>query len=112
MKPLEAIERVHAALTGLARALETGQPDQVLEAEQPLAEAAGALATFDRAALTDPVHLRARLLETRLALARCRALGDTSAGLIGAMYPAETSYGPTGHRRLRTAPSPTVNSQV
>jgi hypothetical protein len=112
MKTLDALERVRTALTGLARALETGQPDLVLAAEQPLAEAAGALATADRPTLSDPVNLRARLLETRLALARCRTLGDASAGLIGAMYPDQISYGPSGQRQLRTAASPTVNSQV
>lgn len=112
MTPLDAIERLHTALTGLAHALESGRPDQVLAAEQPLADAAGALSGVDRATLTDPVHLRARLLATRLALARCRALGDLNADLINAMYPANTSYGRGGERRVRTASPPSVNSQV
>jgi hypothetical protein len=112
MTPLDAIERVHTALTGLARALESGQPDHVLAAEQPLAEAAGALATIDRAALKDPVHLRARLLETRLALQRCRSLGEASAELLERVHPTRSNYERDGQRRLPAVPSRAVNSKV
>ena len=112
MTPLDAIERVHKALTGLARALESGQPDEVLAAEQPLAEATGALATIDRGSLTDPIRLRARLLETRLALQRCRALGDASSELLERVYPTRSNYDRDGLRRLRATPSRAVNSQV
>jgi hypothetical protein len=110
--PIDAIDLVHTALTGLAEALETGQPDRVLAAERPLADAAAALATVDRRAPADPSRLRARLLEARLALDRCRTLGQTSADLISAMWPAETGYGASGQRQTRSTPPPTVNSQV
>jgi len=109
---LDAVDRVHDALTGLAEALETGQPDRVLAAEQPLAQAAAALATVDRRAPADPARLRARLLEARLALDRCRALGRSSADLIGTILPAHTAYGPSGQRELRPAGRGAVNSQV
>lgn len=110
--PTDAIERVHLALTGLAEALETGHPDRVLAAERPLADAAAALATVDRRAPADPARLRARLLEARLTLDRCRTLGQASADLISAMWPAETGYGPSGQRQTRSGAAPTVNSQV
>ena len=112
MTPLDAVTRVHSALARLARALESGQPDQVLAAEPSLAEAAGGLGAIDTRQLSDPQTLRARLLETRLALERCRVLGDASADLIGAMYPSESSYGRAGRRQVRATSAPTVNSQV
>jgi len=108
----DAIEKVHAALTGLAKALETGDADTVLAAEQPLVEAATALTGIDRAVLTDAVHLRARLLETRLALERCRTLGDASADMLDALYPNSGYERSGGRRRLRPIGARTVNSQV
>jgi len=112
LNAIDAIERVHAALTGLAKALESGQPDDVLAAERPLADATGTLATIDHASLTDPVHLRARLLETRLALERCRSLGDSSAHMLEAVHPDRNSYERGGQRRLRVIGPRSVNSQV
>jgi len=108
----EAVENVHTALTGLAKALETGDPEQVLAAEQPLAEAATALTGFDRATLTDAVNLRARLLAARLALERCRALGEASAELLDALYPNSGYERSGGQRRPRPIGVRTVNSQV
>jgi hypothetical protein len=112
MTLLDAINKVHAALTGLANALETGDADRVLAAEQPLAEATTALETVDRARLTDEVHLRARLLEARLALERCRALGDASAEMLNVLHPNSGYERTGGHRRLRDAIARAVNSQV
>jgi len=109
---LDAVERVHTALTGLAEALETGQPDRVLAAERPLADAAAALAVADRRTPPDPARLRARLLQARLALDRCRALGQASGELIGALWPGQTGYGASGQRQTRAVSRPTVNSQV
>ena len=112
MTPLDAIAKVHTALTGLAKALESGDADQVLAVESSLAEAAGGLAAIDRAALTDAVGLRARLLETRLALERCRALGDASGEMLNALHP-DRGYERNGvQRQLRALAARTVNSQV
>lgn len=112
MTPLDAVTRVQQALTTLARALESGRPDEVLSAEPSLADAASHLSAVDTRQLADPQTLRARLLETRLALDRCRALGDASGELISAMYPSESSYGRAGRRQVRATPVATVNSQV
>src|SRR5262245_21656376 len=107
----DAIEKVHTALRGLERALESGQPDAVLAAEQPLAEATSALGAIERAAVTDPIGLRARLLEARLALQRCRALGEASGDLLETVYPTRSNYDREGQRLLRPI-SRAVNSQV
>jgi hypothetical protein len=112
MTPLDAIARLHTALTGLAKALESGHPDTVLEAERPLAEATVAIAAIDHSSLTGAVQLRARLLETRLALDRCRALGDSSAHMLEAIHPDRAAYERGGQKRLRVVGPRTVNSQV
>jgi hypothetical protein len=108
----DALDRVNDELKRLAEALESGQPDRVLAVEQPLAEAASALADVGRVALGDEVRLRARLLETRLALDRCRSLGDASADLIGAMWPSETSYSRKGARSAPATGRPSVTTRA
>jgi hypothetical protein len=108
----DAIDRVTHALAGLAAALTTGQPDQVLAAERPLFEAVSGFAALGRAPGPLPVDLRARLLEARLAIARCRALGDASADLIATIFPSLTSYGPSGAAETRATTSSTVATRV
>ena len=112
-RDLDALDRVQDALTGLAEALETGKPDEVLAAERPLAAAASELSSVGRAAVRDAVHLRARLLEARLSLDRCRAMGQASADLISTMFPAPSrSYGPGGTRPSPAVPPPSIAKRV
>ncbi|MEZ5316944.1 MAG: hypothetical protein R2752_06035 [Vicinamibacterales bacterium] len=82
----DAVDRVQQALDTLIRALESGRPQAVLDAEAPLAAAVGALG----AGLPPPgrdAAGRRRLEAIRLQVARCRALGAAAADLSAAMFP-------------------------
>jgi hypothetical protein len=108
----DVFDRVHDALTLLAEALESGRADRVLGAEPPVAAAAAALADAQRDSLVDDVRLRARLLETRLALERCRSLGETSRDLLTVMLPSQQAYGRAGRRATPAAPFSSVSAKV
>jgi hypothetical protein len=93
----DAIENLRTALNALADALAAGRPDDVLAAEAPLAVATADFAKTDfRQFAHDPV-VRAALMEARLALARCVALGKSAAELAAVMLPF-SGYGPAGVR--------------
>jgi hypothetical protein len=107
----EALTRVQDALDTLRRALETGRPDVVLAAEGPLSASVLHLSASERSvAPADRGDVRQRLLETRLALTRCRTLGDASAELAAAAWP-QAAYGPKGLPMTR-AWSPTVSART
>ncbi len=104
-----AIEQIRIALDGLASALASGRPDAVLAAEAPLAAAVSALRALDpRALATDPATPQA-LLDVRLSMARCRALGRSAADLSAVMFP-QAAYGPAGTRPAMSIRTSTVTS--
>ena len=91
----DALDRLQAALEGLAGALQSGQAHLVLAAEGPLADALRAVDTAARPDAADRHQIRRRLDRLRGLVARCRAHGSASAGLIDAMFP-QTVYGRPG----------------
>jgi len=69
-------------LHGLAAALESGDPEAVLEAEVPLATAVAALPRLTRPPVPHPPAIAQAVLTTRLAVGRCLALGQVSSELL------------------------------
>src|SRR5262245_1407531 len=93
----DAIENLRTALNALADALAAGRPDDVLAAEAPLAEAtADFMKTDFRQFAHDPI-VRAALMDARLAMARCVALGRSAAELAAVVLPF-SAYGRAGGR--------------
>lgn len=93
----DAIENLRSALNALADALAAGRPDDVLAAEAPLAVATADFAKTDfRQFVHDPI-VRAALMDARLAMARCVALGRSAAELAAVLLPF-SGYGPAGGR--------------
>jgi hypothetical protein len=101
----DALDRLTAALEGLAASLESGRHEQVLAAEAPLATAVHALGTCDLAALARRPDLRTAARQVRLAMLRCQTLGASAAAVAAAFAPA--GYGATG-RRARLSTTSTV----
>ena len=66
----DALDRLTAALDGLAVSLESGRPDSVLAAEAPVATAVHALTTGDLHELARMPDVRAAVMNVRLAMAR------------------------------------------
>jgi len=93
----DALTAVETALEGLSVALCTGQPDVVLSAEEPLADAVRRLIAAPPPESADD---RARAYEgiraVRIALLKCQLLGRSSAGLQQLMTP-QSAYTPTGY---------------
>jgi len=99
----DALDRLSAALDGLAASLESGRPDLVLAAEAPVASAVDALNTSDLKELARRPDLRAAVMNVRLAMMRCQTLGSAAASVAAAVVP--TDYGATGRRRRLSSPS-------
>ena len=78
----DVLNRVHEALHGLAAALESGDPEAVLDAEVPLATAAAALSRLTPVSIPHTPAIARTLLNTRLAVDRCLTLGQASADLL------------------------------
>jgi hypothetical protein len=107
----EVLHRVNSALDGLASALESGDPDAVLAAEVPLATAVTALASLPAMiGATSSPELALALLNTRLAVSRCLALGRSSSDLL-AVVTSTPGYGPAGRVHRRAERSSTVESR-
>ncbi len=100
----DVLDRLLAALDGLARALSSGRADEVLAAEAPLADAAAALGAANRNVLGRRSDLRMMLTNLRLAVGRCQALGASAAALALVVSPVE--YGPSGRPGAASAPAP------
>ena len=99
----DVLERLTLALDGLCRSLETGRPDAVLAAEEPLADATAAFRAADLAQLARRPDIRMAMTQIRLAMDRCRTLGATAAGLAELLTPG--GYGPRGEQRRAGQPS-------
>jgi hypothetical protein len=84
----DILDRVQAALDRLAGALYSGGPDDVLAVESELASAVQALPGSALTDLRDDGHVRRRLLDLRLAVRRCEALGAAVGDLSRALQPA------------------------
>lgn len=97
----DVLLRVAQALEALAASLESGRPEAVLDAELPLAAAAGALKAADPAPLTQRPDLRASIAAVRLAVARCQRLGESASAIAAIVTPSV--YGAPG--RPPAAPS-------
>ena len=104
-----AIRQLQTALDQLASALESGRPEAVLAAELPLASAVGDLSTVDKHVLASDPDAPVALLELRLSVARCRAMGRASADL-GALLFGHAAYSPTGARPVLPGRASTVAS--
>jgi hypothetical protein len=87
--------RLNAALDGLSSALESGDAGEVLAAEVPLATAVESLTRLDLSGTGPAPELALALLNTRLAVDRCNALGQTGSDLL-AIISGQTSYGRGG----------------
>lgn len=95
----DVLIRLTAALDNLARAMESGEPTAVLDAEAPLATAVSALRSVDLRTIRQHPNARAALLEVRLGVARCRTLGHASAQLLSVLTsgdPVAGGYGRSG----------------
>jgi len=104
----DVLLRLNAALDLLSAALESGDAGEVLAAEQPLASAVHALTAVDRSLVTPSPALGRLLLETRLAVERCRSLGESSSDLLS-IVTRQATYGPRG-RRVPARPAATVEA--
>jgi hypothetical protein len=93
----DALDRLNAALNGLARALESGSAESVLSAEGPLAAALDALATGQLEEVSRRPDLRAAVMNVRLALERCQTLGESAASIAAAL--GQPGYDAHGLRR-------------
>lgn len=102
----DALDRLTVALDELAVSLESGRPDAVLAAEAPVATAVHALTATDLNALARRPDLRAAVMNVRLAMARCHALGAAAAAVAGVFVPAD--YGASGRRRGHLPVPPTI----
>jgi hypothetical protein len=96
MTLLDAIDRVREALDELASALASGEPANVLAAEEPLGSAVSALAQaappandVERAAVPRALHT------VKTALKRCETLGRTADDFVRAVFP-DPAYGRRG----------------
>jgi hypothetical protein len=99
----EALAALDHALTNLMTALESGRPDAVLAAEEPLAVAVRELVAAGPAGV-DRAEVRARLRDVRMTLARVQLLGAASASFIQAVVP-NASYGAQGRLVSETRPA-------
>jgi hypothetical protein len=93
----DALTAVESALEGLSVAMSTGQPDAVLSAEEPLAEAVRhLLAAPPPGSEDDRDRAIAAIRAVRLALLKCQLLGRASAGLQHVVAP-QSAYTTNGY---------------
>jgi hypothetical protein len=115
---LDALGRLNASLDNLARALQTGEADEVLDAEAPLAEAVQQLSTLSRqrgapGAIEERIDappLREGVIAAHVSLLRCQSLGNCAVDLADAI--SRSGYGWTGMRVRSEIPVPSVNSRT
>ncbi len=94
----ESLALLTSSLDALSEALASGQPDAVLSAEAPIAAALASVASaMHESSAVDRARVRALVREARIALLRCRALGQSAEQLAHALL-AEPAYGPGAHR--------------
>jgi hypothetical protein len=101
----DALDRLNHALDVLARGLESGSEEAVLSAEGPLAAALGDLAGTDLDQIARRPDLRAAVMNVRLALERCRVLGESAASIAAAF--AQPGYDAHG-QHLTSVPRPST----
>lgn len=106
----DVLDRLTAALEGLALGLEAGSAEAVLAAEGPLAAAASALAAADLDRLSRRPDLRVAVMNVRLALKRCQTLGASAASLASVYAPS--AYGASGHQLSLASVRPTLNART
>lgn len=106
----DALTGLVAALDDFSRALETGDANAVLAAEETLAAAVSALKTAHLPTLAQQGAVRARIDDIRLAITRCRALGYAASDLAAIMAPP--GYGPRGLRRPAVTYATTVATRT
>ncbi len=114
---ITAVTRARAALTALAEALVSGDPDRVLANEQAMAAAAADLMWWARTGVTpatpgEALMLRAHLSDARAAMERCRVLGSTAADLTAAMFAPPTGYSSSGTLQAAAAVAPLFSSRI
>jgi len=107
---LDALGRLNASLDNLARALQSGGTDQVLDAEAPLAEAVHQLAVLSASADRHPAELRDSVIAAQVSLLRCQSLGSCAVDLANAI--SRSGYGWTGMRLRSEVPAPSVISRT
>jgi hypothetical protein len=100
MTAVPALDSLLQVLDDLARALEAGDAEAVLALEIQIARATRALAQVDRspAGIDGDVRrqLADRISAVRARLSRCRALGESVAGLVAVMTNPSRTYGRGG----------------
>lgn len=96
----EALQRLRLALEALTGALSSGDSAGVLAAEAPLSEAVRQLEAGLPVASLARAEVAREIGRLRSLLARCRALGASSADLLATLAPAE-AYGRSGRARTR-----------
>lgn len=95
----ESLTLLTSSLDALSEALASGQPDAVLSAEAPLAAAlARVAAAMQESSPVDRARVRALVRDARIALLRCRALGQSAEQLARVLL-AEPAYGPGALRQ-------------
>jgi hypothetical protein len=105
----DAFTAVESALRNLARALATGDADQVLAAESPLQVATAGLADLRlNPAPLDAARVRQAWRAILMAVLECQALG-ASADVLRRVLVPETAY---SHGRQTTAAIHTLDSRV
>jgi hypothetical protein len=109
--PTEAdvLTRLTVALDGLAAAMESGDPDAVLAAEAPVGTAVSALRLVPVAELARRSDVRSKVLDAKLALARCRTLGHAATRMTAIV--TSTGYGPSGRHQSQPVPPTTVGTK-
>lgn len=105
----DVLTRLTLALEGLAAALESGNADAVLAAEAPLGTAVSALKLVPPAEVIGHADARTRILNTRLALARCRTLGHAASRLTAIV--TSTGYGPSGRHQSQPPVATTMTTR-
>ena len=100
MTALPALDGLLTVLDALARALESGDADTVLALEVELARATRTVAQADRSGAGIDGDIRRQLADrvsaVRAGLIRCRALGESVAGLAAVVTNPSRTYGRGG----------------
>jgi hypothetical protein len=97
---LDGVTRLQAALDSLARALAAGDGQAVLAAEEPIASAVTALASFPSPAAQSVPGLPSAIAAVRAAVHRCQVLGEAASQFSQAVL-GEATYGRRGLQLVR-----------
>ena len=106
----DTLRRLVDVLDDFSRALETGDADVVLAAEEQVADTVSALRGVNLAHLAQQPSVRTSVRDVRLAIERCRRLGRAASDLTALLTP--TSYGPRGLRLPAATHGSTVASRT